>query len=110
MATPAVDDDHDIFSLDARLGVEDVATLVLVFLLLESQNFGDNKSGARIVVAKDLQIFVFIHLAMYGHLLQSLHLVISHRVIGFVIICNHAVPSGVVKCLVATALASETLN
>ena len=46
VATSAVDDDLDGMSWDARFRVEDVATLVLVLMLLKCQDLGDNKSGA----------------------------------------------------------------
>ena len=54
VVTSTVDDDLDGFSLDARFCMEDVATLVLVLLLLKGQHVGNNESGARIVVAIDL--------------------------------------------------------
>jgi hypothetical protein len=110
VATSAVDDHLDGMSLDARFGVEDVATLVFVLLLLECQNLGDNESGARIIVAKDLPIFIFIHLAVHVHVFQGFHFFITHGVIGAIIIGNHGAPCGALKCLVAAALASETWN
>jgi hypothetical protein len=67
VATSAVDDDLDGTSLDTRFGMEDVATLIYVLMLLKCQDLGDNKSGARIIVTKDLIVFIFIHLSMHGH-------------------------------------------
>ena len=45
MTTPSIDDDLDRSSTDAGLGVEYVASLVLFLVMLESQDFGDNKCG-----------------------------------------------------------------
>ena len=45
MTTPSIDDDLDGSSIDAGLGVEYVASLVLFLVMLESQDFGDNKCG-----------------------------------------------------------------
>ena len=44
MATPSIDDDLDGPSIDAGLGVEDMASLIFL-LMLKSQDLGDNKSG-----------------------------------------------------------------
>ena len=110
MATSAVDDDLDGTSLDARFGMEDMAMLVFVLLLLKYPDLGDNKSGTRIIVVKDLRIFIFIHLAMHGHMFQGFHFFIAHGVVGAIIICNHGAPCVALKCLVASALASETLD
>ena len=46
MKTPSIDDDLDGSSIDAGLGVEYVASLVFFLVMLESQDFGDNKCGA----------------------------------------------------------------
>ena len=43
MTTPSIDDDLDGSSIDAGLGVEYVALLVFFLVMLESQDFGDNK-------------------------------------------------------------------
>ncbi len=59
MTTPSVDDDLHGPSIDAGLGVEDMASLVFILLMLKCQDFGDNESGARILITKDLIIFVF---------------------------------------------------
>ena len=45
MATSSVDDDLHRTPVDAGLGVEDVAPLVLFLVVLEHQNLGDNKRG-----------------------------------------------------------------
>ena len=45
MKTPSIDDDLDGSSIDAGLGVEYVASLVFFLVMLESQDFGDDKSG-----------------------------------------------------------------
>ena len=46
MTTSSIDDDLDRPSIDAGLGVEDMASLVLILLMLKSQDLGDNESGA----------------------------------------------------------------
>ena len=43
VTTPSIDDDLDGSSIDAGLGVEYVASLVFFLVMLESQDFGDNK-------------------------------------------------------------------
>ena len=45
MTTSSIDDDLDGSSIDAGLGVEYVASLVVFLVMLESQNLGDNKVG-----------------------------------------------------------------
>ena len=45
MTTPSIDDDLDGSSIDVGLGVEYVASLVFFLVMLESQDFGDNKCG-----------------------------------------------------------------
>ena len=45
MATPSINDDLDGHSIDAGLGVEDMASLIFVLLMLKSQDLGDNKGG-----------------------------------------------------------------
>ena len=45
MATTSVDDDLDGPSIDAGLGVEDVAPLVLFLVVLERQDLGDHERG-----------------------------------------------------------------
>ena len=44
MTTPSINDDLDGSSMDAGLGVEYVASLVLFLVMLESQDLRDNKS------------------------------------------------------------------
>ena len=45
MTTSSIDDDLDGSSIDVGLGVEYVASLVFFLVMLESQDFGDNKCG-----------------------------------------------------------------
>ena len=45
METSSIDDDLHGPSIDARLGVEDMASLVVVLLMLKCQDLGDNESG-----------------------------------------------------------------
>ena len=78
MATPSIDDDLDRPSIDAGLGVEDMASLVLILLMLKRQDLGDNKSEARILVTKDLMIFILVHLPVHGHLLKGFHFSFTH--------------------------------
>ena len=46
MTTPSINDDLDGSSIDAGLGVEYGASLVFILVMLESQDFGDNKCRA----------------------------------------------------------------
>ena len=96
--------------MDAGLCAEDVASLVFFLLMLKSQDLGDNKSGARIFITKDLFIFILIHAPVHGHLLKGFHLLVTHEVIGSIIVEDH----GALVCafirLVASATASETLE
>ena len=84
METSSVDDEFHGPSIDARLGVEDMASLVVVLLMLKCQDLGDNESGARIIVTKDLVIF--IHLPMHGHVLKGFHFFFAHRVVGVIVV------------------------
>ena len=45
MTTPSIDDDLDGPSIDAGLGMKDMASLVFFLLMLKSQDLGDNESG-----------------------------------------------------------------
>ena len=45
MTTPSIDDDLDGSSIDDGLCMKDVASLVFFLVMLESQDFGDNKCG-----------------------------------------------------------------
>ena len=83
MTTTSIDDDLDRPSIDAGLCVEDVASLVFFLLMLKCQDFGDNKSGARIFITKDLIIFILVHVSVHGHLL------ITHGVICAVVVEDH---------------------
>ena len=78
--------------------------------MLKSQNLGDNKSGARIFVTKDVIIFIFVHLPVHGHLLKSFHLLITHGVICAIIVEDHGALVCAFVGLVASAAASETLE
>ena len=78
MTTSSIDDDLDGSSIDAGLCVEDVASLVFFLLMLKCQDFGDNESGARILITKDLIIFILVHAPLHGHLLNSFHFIFTH--------------------------------
>ena len=111
MATPSIDDDLHGPSIDARLCVEDMASLVFILLMLKSQDLGDNKSRTRIFVTKDLIIFVFVvHLPVHGHLLKGLHFLFTHGVIGSVVFEDHGALVGTLKGLVASAAACEAFE
>ena len=110
MRTTSIDDDLDGPSIDTGLGVEDMASLVFVLLMLKSQDFGDNESGARILITKNLIIFIFLHASVHGHLLKGFHLLFTHGVIGPVIVEDHGALVGTLKGLVASAAASETID
>ena len=110
MATPSIDDDLDGPSIDVGLCVEDVASLVFVLLMLKSQDFGDNESGARILITKDLVIFIFVHAPVHGHLLKGFHFLFTHGVIGAVIIKDHGMLVGTLEGLVASAAACEAFD
>ena len=110
MATPSIDDDLDGPSIDVGLCVEDMASLIFVLLMLKSQDLGDNESGARILITKDLIIFILIHASVHGHLLKGFHLLITHGVICAVIIEDHGALVHALEGLVASAAASETLE
>lgn len=109
MAASSVDDDFHGTTIDALFGMEDVAMLVFLLLVLKSQDLGDNESGARIIVTKYSVVFIFIHLPVHVHVLKVFHLFFAHRVIGAVIIGNHGSPGGTLVCLVASALAIKHL-
>ena len=110
METTSIDDDLEGPYIDAGLCVEDVASLVFFLLMLKSQDFGDNESGAQILITKDMIIFILVHAPVHGHLLKGFHLLVTHGVIGSIIIEDH----GALVCafigLVASAAASETLE
>ena len=110
MATTSNDDDLDRPSIDAGVSVEDVASLVFFLLMLKCQDFGDNESGARILITKDLIIFILVHAPVHGDMLKSFHLLFTHGVVGAIIIEDH----GLLVCtfigLVSSAAASETLE
>ena len=110
MATTSIDDDLDGPSIDAGLSVEDVASLVFVLLMLKSQDLGDNESGARIYVTKDLIIFIVVHLPVHGHLLKGFHFSFTHGVTGSVVVEDHGALVRALVGLVASAAASETLE
>ena len=110
MATSSVDDDLHGPSIDACLCVEDMASLVFVLLMLKSRDLGDNESGARIFVTKDLIIFIFVHLPVHGHLLKGFHFLFTHGVIGAVVVEDHGALVGTLEGFVASAAASEALD
>ena len=110
MATPSVDDDLDGSSIDSGLCVEDVASLVFFLLMLKSQDLGDNKSRARILITKDSIIFILVHSPVHGHLLKGFHLLVTHGVIGSIIVEDHGVLVCAFTGLVASTAASETLE
>ena len=110
MATTSIDDDLDGPSIDAGLSVEDVASLVFFLLMLKSQDFGDNESGSRILITKDLIIFILVHSLVHGHLLKGFHLLITHGVVGTIVVEDHGALVCTLKGLVASAAASETLE
>src|SRR4051812_31061187 len=110
MEIPSINDDHDGPSIDAGLGVEDMASFVFVLLMLKSQYLGDNESGARIFVTKDLMIFIFVHLPMHGHLMKGFHLLVTHGVICSVVVEDHSALVGTLKGLVASAEACEAFE
>src|SRR5215216_5566099 len=97
METSSIDDDLHGPSIDARLCVEDMASLVLFLLVLKCQDLGNNESGARIFVTKDLIIFVFVHLSMHFHLLKGFHFLFTHGVISAVVIEDHGALVGTLK-------------
>ena len=110
MATPSIDDDLDGSSLDAGLCVEDMASLVFFLLMLKTQDLGDNESGARIFITKDLIIFVVIHLPVHGHLVKGFHLSFTHGVIGSVVVEDHGALVCALEGLVASTSACETFD
>ena len=110
MTTPSIDDDLDRPSIDADLAVKDVASLVFVLLMLKSQDFGDNESGARILITTDLIIFIFVHAPVHGHFLKSFHILTTHGVVCAIVVEDHGALVYAFIGLVAPAAASETLE
>ena len=110
MATSSIDDDLDEPSIDAGLGVEDMASLVFVLLMLKSQDLGENKSGARIFVTKDLIIFILIHLSVHSHIIKCFHFSFTHGVVCTIAIENHGALVGTFEGLVASAAACEAFD
>ena len=110
MTTPSIDDDLHGPSTDARLCVEEMASLVFVLLMLKSQDLGDNKSKTRIFVTKDLIIFIFVHLPVHGHLLKRFYFLFTHGVIGSIIIEDHGALVCAFERLVASASACEAFD
>ena len=110
MATPSIDDDLDGPSIDAGLCVEDVASLVFFLLMLKCQDFGDNKSGARIFVTKDLIIIVLVHLQVHSHIINGVHFSFTHGVVCTIIFEDHGLFVGTLEGLVASAAACEALD
>ena len=110
MTTPSIDDDLEGPSISAGLGVEDMTSLVFVMLMLKSQDFGDNESGARILITKYLIIFIFVHAPVHGLLLKGFHFVFTHGVIGVVVVEDHGTLIGRFEGLVASVVACEALD
>ena len=110
MATPSIDDDLDGPSIDAGLGMEDMASLVFLLLMLKCQDLGDNKSGARIFITKDLIIFIFVHTLFHGHLLKGFHFSFTHGVVGAVVVEDHGALVCALEGLVASASACEAFE
>ena len=78
--------------------------------MLKSQDLGDNKSGARIFITKDLIIFILVHAPVHGHLLKSFHLLITHGVIGSIVVEDHGAIVGALEGLVASAATCEAFD
>ena len=110
MTTTSIDDDIDEPSIDAGLCVEDVASLVFLLLMFKSQDFGDNESGARILITKDLILFILVHAPVHDQLLKGFHFLFTHGIIGSIIVEDHGVLVGTLKGLVASATTCETLD
>lgn len=108
MATSTADDDLDGFFLDAYFSIEDVTMLVLVLLLLDWLDLENNEKGAQITVTKDLR--TFIQLAVHGHMLECFHLIITHGVIGAIILKYHGASCLRLECLVSLSLPREALD
>ena len=109
MATPSIDHDLDGPSIDAGLGVEYGASLVFFLVMLESQDFGDNKCGTWVFITKDL-FFVIVHLAVHGDLLKGFHFAFTHGVISSIVVEDHGSLVGALVGHVASTSASETLE
>ena len=107
---PSIDDDLDGSSVVSSLSVEDVASLVFFLLMLKSHDLGDNESGARILKTKDLIIFILVHSPVHGHLLKSFHLLITHGVVGAIVIEDHGALVCALEGVVASASACETFD
>src|SRR4051812_38822869 len=110
VATTAINDDFDGAALYTRLGVEDVASLVLIKLLLEGQHLGDHKGGDRVIVTIHMSVFFVIGLGVMMDLNQSIHLAFTYGVVLAIFIEDHGALGRALKCLVTTALAREALN
>ena len=110
MATPSIDDDLHGPSIDVGLGLEDMASVIFFLLMLKSQDLGDNESGARIFVTKDLIIFILVHLPVHGHLLKGFHFLFTHGVIGSVVVEDHGALVCTLEGLVASAAACEAFE
>ena len=54
MTTSSIDDNLGGASIDAGLGMEDMTSDVVILLMLECQDLGDNEIGTRVIVAKTL--------------------------------------------------------
>jgi hypothetical protein len=110
VATTAINDDFDGAALYTRLGVEDVASLVLIKLLLEGQHLGDHKGGTRVIVTIHMSVFVIIGLGVMMDLNQSFHLAVTYGVVLAIVFEDHGALGRALKCLVTTSFAREALN
>ena len=109
MTTTSIDDDLDGPSIDAGLCVEYVASLVFFLVMLESQDFRDNKSGSRIFITKDL-FLVIVHLPVHGDLLDGIHFSFTHLVVSAVVVEDHGPLVGALIGLVASASTCEAFE
>ena len=110
MDTPSINDDLDGPSIDAGLGMKDMASLVFLLLMLKCQDLGDNESGAWIFVTKDVIIFIFVRLPVHGHLLKFFHFSFTHGVICNIVVKNHGALVCTLEGLVASAAACEAFE
>ena len=97
-------------SIDAGLSVEDMESLFFILLMLKCQDLGDNESGARIFVTKDLIIFIFIRLPVHSHALKGFHFPFTHGVVCTIVIEDHGALVGTLEGLVASAATCEAFD
>ena len=80
VATSSIYDDFDGSSLNSRFVMQDVASLVFIFVVVEVSKYMEQKR-ARIIFAIELSIFNFFHLMMHSHIPQRFHCFFAHGVI-----------------------------